>query len=69
MNWTPLEIEKALLRLEDALPRMVAEHDDPHAFSDAVRRASAQVETHAGDFAPYVKRRIDSMLVSMVRED
>jgi len=69
MDWTPLQIEKELLRLEDALPRMVAEHDDPHAFSNAVRRASETVESHAGDFAPYVRRRIDAMLVAMVRHD
>ena len=67
MDWTPLQIEKALLRLEDSLPRLVAEHDDPRAFSAAVRRASAEVEAHAGDFAPYVSRRIDAMLVALVR--
>ena len=67
MDWNPLQIEKALLRLEDALPRLVAEHDDPRAFSAAVRRASAEVEAHAGDFAPYVSRRIDAMLVALVR--
>ena len=68
MDWTPLEIEKALLRLEDALPRLVAEHDDPRAFSAAVRRETAEVEAHSGDFAPYVSRRIDALLVALVRK-
>ena len=68
MDWTPLEIEKALLRLEDALPRLVAEHDDPRAFSAAVRRETADVETHSGIFAPYVSRRIDALLVALVRK-
>ena len=68
MDWTPLQIEKALLRLEDALPRLVAEHDDPRAFSAAVRRESADVEAQSGDFAPYVSRRIDAMLVALVRQ-
>lgn len=67
MDWTPLQIEKALLRLEDALPRLVAENDDPRSFATAVRRASAEVEAHAGDFGPYVSRRIDAMLVALVR--
>lgn len=67
MDWNPLQIEKALLRLEDALPRLVAEHDDPRAFSAAVRRASEELEAHAGDFLPYVSRRIDAMLVALVR--
>ena len=67
MDWNPLQIEKALLRLEDALPRLMAEHDDPRAFSAAVRRESAEVEAHAGDFGPYVSRRIDAMLVALVR--
>ena len=68
MDWTPLEIEKALLRLEDALPRLVAEHDYPRAFSAAVRRETADVEAHSGDFAPYVSRRIDALLVALVRK-
>ncbi|HEU4813214.1 MAG TPA: hypothetical protein VFS99_03195 [Xanthomonadaceae bacterium] len=68
MDWTPLEIERALLRLEDALPRLVAEHDDPRAFSAAVRRETADVEAHSGIFAPYVSRRIDALLVAMVRK-
>lgn len=67
MDWTPLQIEKALLRLEDALPRLLAENDDPRAFSAAVRRESVEVEAHAGEFAPYVSRRIDAMLVALVR--
>lgn len=67
MEWNPLQIEKALLRLEDALPRLMAEHDDPRAFSAAVRREAAEVEANSGDFAPYVSRRIDAMLVAMVR--
>ena len=67
MDWTPLQIEKALLRIEDALPRLVAEHDDPRDFSAAVRRETADLEAHAGDFAPYVSRRIDALLVSLVR--
>ena len=67
MDWNPLQIEKALLRLEDALPRLMAEHDDPRDFSAAVRRESAEVEANSGDFAPYVSRRIDAMLVAMVR--
>ena len=67
MDWNALQIEKALLRLEDSLPRLMAEHEDPRAFSAAVRRASEDVESHAGDYAPYVSRRIDAMLVAMVR--
>ena len=67
MEWNPLQIEKALLRLEDALPRLMAEHDDPRAFSAAVRSEAAEVEANSGDFAPYVSRRIDAMLVAMVR--
>ena len=67
MNWTALQIEKALLRLEDSLPRLMAEHEDPRAFSAALRRASAEVESHAGDYGPYVSRRIDAMLVAMIR--
>ena len=67
MDWNPLQIEKALLRLEDALPRLMAEHDDPRAFSAAVRSEAAEVEANSGDFAPYVSRRIDAMLVAMVR--
>lgn len=69
MDWNPLQIEKALLRLEDALPRLMAEHDDPRAFSAAVRQAATEVESNAGDFAPYVSRRIDAMLVAMVRSN
>ena len=67
MEWTALQIEKALGALEDALPRLVAEHEDPRAFAAAVRRAATEVERHAGDFAPYVSRRIDAMLVALVR--
>ena len=66
-QWTPGELEIALGKIEDALSRLVAECSDVAEFGSALRRATAQVEANAGEYVAYVNRRIDAMLVGLLR--